>query len=64
MLQNLNNKKKSSNNNAIPVFKPLIQDCDISAASRSLKEGWLGMGKDVQNFELAIKNICKFSKGK
>jgi len=38
MLQNLNNKKKSSNNNAIPVFKPLIQNCDISAASTSLKE--------------------------
>ena len=64
MLQNLNNKKKSFNNNAIPVFKPLIQDSDISAASRSLKEGWLGMGKDVQNFELAIKNICKLKKEK
>ena len=64
MLQNLNNKKKSFDNNVIPVFKPLIQDWDISAASRSLKEGWLGMGKDVQNFELAIKKICKLKKEK
>ena len=64
MLQNLNNKKKSFDNNVIPVFKPLIQDRDISAASRSLKEGWLGMGKDVQNFELAIKKICKLKKKK
>ena len=63
MLQNIN-KKKSIVNNVIPVFKPLIQDCDISAASRSLKEGWLGMGKDVQNFELAIKKICKLKKEK
>ena len=59
MLQKIN-KKKSTVNNVIPVFKPLIQDCDISAASRSLKEGWLGMGKDVQNLELTIKNICPF----
>ena len=55
-------KKKSIVNDVIPVFKPLIQDCDISAASRSLKEGWLGMGKDVNNFELAIKNICNLKK--
>ena len=64
MLQKLNNKKKSFDNNVIPVFKPLIQDCDISAASRSLKEGWLGMGKDVQNFELAIKNTGHEVNGK
>ena len=63
MLQN-NYKKKTIVNNLIPVFKPLIQNRDISAASRSLKEGWLGMGKDVNNFELAIKNICKLKKEK
>ena len=63
MLQNIY-KKKSIVNSLIPVFKPLIQNCDISAASRSLKEGWLGMGKDVKNFELAIKNICNLKKEK
>ena len=39
----------------IPVFKPLIQDDEIEAATESLRLGWLGMGKYVGNFEEALK---------
>jgi dTDP-4-amino-4,6-dideoxygalactose transaminase len=39
----------------IPVFKPLIKDEEIQAATRSLSEGWLGMGKYVGEFEEALK---------
>jgi dTDP-4-amino-4,6-dideoxygalactose transaminase len=43
---------------SIPVFKPLIDKQTISYAVKSLKVGWLGMGKSVSEFEDAIKNIC------
>jgi dTDP-4-amino-4,6-dideoxygalactose transaminase len=39
----------------IPVFKPLIADEEIHAATKSLQEGWLGMGKYVGDFEEALK---------
>lgn len=38
----------------IPVFKPLIQEQEIHAATKSLTEGWLGMGKYVGEFEDAL----------
>ena len=38
----------------IPVFKPLIEDEEISASTKSLQEGWLGMGKYVGEFEDAL----------
>ena len=31
-------------NSQIPVFKPLIENEEISAAVESLELGWLGMG--------------------
>lgn len=40
----------------IPVFKPLIQDEEIDAATQSLRLGWLGMGKYVGDFEDALKD--------
>ena len=40
----------------IPVFKPLIEDDEIDAAVRSLKQGWLGMGTSVGAFETALRN--------
>lgn len=40
----------------IPVFKPLIGDEEVAAATRSLHEGWLGMGKYVGEFEIALQN--------
>ena len=43
----------------IPVFKPLITSTEINAAKRSLKTGWLGMGKSVKYFEKKIKQITK-----
>jgi dTDP-4-amino-4,6-dideoxygalactose transaminase len=38
----------------IPVFKPFITDDEIRAASRVLEIGWLGMGKNVGQFERDI----------
>jgi len=38
----------------IPVFKPLIEQEEIDAATRSLEVGWLGMGSSVGEFEEAI----------
>ena len=48
----------------IPVFKPLISNKTISSAVQSLKAGWLGMGKSVNEFEKKIKSICKLSNKK
>ena len=41
----------------IPVFKPLIQPEEISAAVASLEQGWLGMGASVGAFEEALKEV-------
>ncbi len=35
----------------IPVFKPLITEQEIDAATESLRVGWLGMGAAVGDFE-------------
>lgn len=43
----------------IPVFKPLINKAFLDAALKSLKIGWLGMGKSVGEFEEKIKLLCK-----
>ena len=40
----------------IPVFRPLIDDSEIDASRKVLEVGWLGMGKNVGQFEDAIKN--------
>ncbi|QNI72323.1 DegT/DnrJ/EryC1/StrS aminotransferase family protein [Synechococcus sp. NOUM97013] len=45
----------------IPVFKPLIEKEEISAAVKSLELGWLGMGSYVQQFEKAVADICNFA---
>lgn len=39
----------------IPVFRPLIQPEEISAAVTSLEQGWLGMGASVGGFETELK---------
>lgn len=44
----------------IPVFKPLIEIEEISAAVKSLELGWLGMGSYVKQFEDAIEEVCGF----
>lgn len=44
----------------IPVFKPLIEKEEITAAVNSLKEGWLGMGRNVKEFEDAVAQVCGF----
>lgn len=41
----------------LPVFRPLIEDGEIDAATTSLREGWLGMGKSVGEFEAALKTF-------
>jgi len=43
----------------IPVFKPLIDKEDISAAVESLELGWLGMGSYVKKFEEGVANVCQ-----
>lgn len=42
---------------SIPVFRPLIQDEEIQAATESLRLGWLGMGKYVGDFEEVLKKV-------
>ena len=42
---------------SIPVFKPLIQDDEIEAATKSLRQGWLGMGRYVGDFEEELKKV-------
>lgn len=41
----------------IPVFKPLIEQCEIQAAVESLEHGWLGMGASVGKFEESLKDF-------
>lgn len=43
----------------IPVFKPLVGEEEKGAARSVLDEGWLGMGKNVGEFE---KNVNEFLK--
>jgi dTDP-4-amino-4,6-dideoxygalactose transaminase len=38
----------------IPVYRSLIQREELAAAARCLEQGWLGMGRDVGNFEQAV----------
>ena len=59
MLKKLLNNNSLKQKNKIPVFKPFIEDSEITAASVSLKEGWLGMGKYVEEFENQIGKLCK-----
>ena len=42
----------------IPVFKPLIESEEITAAVESLELGWLGMGSYVKQFEEAVAEVC------
>ncbi|MGB8275124.1 MAG: DegT/DnrJ/EryC1/StrS family aminotransferase [Alphaproteobacteria bacterium] len=35
----------------VPVFKPLIEEEEINAATEALRMGWLGMGSYVHKFE-------------
>ena len=48
----------------IPVFKPLLGQDEIEACSEVLNIGWLGMGKNVGEFEERIQdfieNILRF----
>ena len=59
MLKKLLNNNILKQKNKIPVFKPFIQESEIKAATLSLKEGWLGMGKYVEEFEHQIGKLCK-----
>ena len=45
----------------IPVFKPLIEKEEITAAISTLEEGWLGMGRNVKQFEDAVAQVCDFN---
>lgn len=40
---------------SIPVFKPLIEQDEIAAATGALEMGWLGMGSYVGRFEESVK---------
>jgi dTDP-4-amino-4,6-dideoxygalactose transaminase len=41
----------------IPVFRPLIDSMEIEASQKVLEIGWLGMGKNVGQFEDAVKEF-------
>lgn len=42
----------------IPVFKPLIEKEEITAAVEALELGWLGMGSYVKQFEESVADVC------
>ena len=42
----------------IPVFKPFIDEAEITAAKEALEMGWLGMGSYVDHFEKEVYKIC------
>lgn len=42
---------------AIPVFKPLLADEELAACRTVLDEGWLGMGRQVGEFEAALEQM-------
>lgn len=46
----------------IPVFKPFIEKKDIEKINKSLNFGWLGMGKDVLDFENGISKFLQLKK--
>ena len=62
MLKSLTKSIKISKEK-IPVFKPYIQSSEIMA-SISLKDGWLGMGRSVKEFEGLIEKQCEIYKVK
>src|SRR5438093_5647072 len=41
----------------VPLFKPLIEQEEISAATEALEMGWLGMGSYVHEFEQALVEL-------
>ena len=43
----------------IPVFKPLIEQVELDAATQALELGWLGMGSYVHAFEEAIHGFIE-----
>jgi dTDP-4-amino-4,6-dideoxygalactose transaminase len=45
----------------IPVFRPLIEREEITAATQALEMGWLGMGSYVGEFETAIQKFLDTS---
>jgi dTDP-4-amino-4,6-dideoxygalactose transaminase len=43
----------------IPVFRPFLDEQESTASKQVLEVGWLGMGKNVGQFEEAIKNYLE-----
>ena len=43
----------------VPVFKPLIEEDELTAARGALEMGWLGMGGYVGQFEGAVKEFIQ-----
>lgn len=37
------------------MYQPLVESEELDAAARAMRRGWLGMGRDVEQFELAIE---------
>jgi dTDP-4-amino-4,6-dideoxygalactose transaminase len=40
----------------VPMFRPLIEQAEIDAATEALRMGWLGMGSYVNEMEQALSN--------
>lgn len=43
----------------VPVFKPLIEEEELAAAEHVLRDGWLGMGASVHQFESALHEFLE-----
>lgn len=41
---------------SIPVYGVLIEEDDVAATAEALRRGWLGMGRDVSEFEHAVES--------
>ena len=46
-----------STEHSVPVFKPLLEAEEQDAAAEALRNGWLGMGKYVGDFESALQQL-------
>ena len=43
----------------VPVFRPLLEEEELTAATEALELGWLGMGSYVADFERAIADFVE-----
>ena len=48
----------------IPVFKPFLNNKEISACKEAIELGWLGPGSYVKKFEESVSELLEINKEK